>query len=346
VKYIILFIFIFASKVSFSQSNWRKNIPVSIDGGLQLPKITSDSLSTWNADIVKSIHLRSGIGLLYKKRIGLLAEGGLLIHNVDLRSNNYQYSLALLMFSINCTPYFLFPIKQNPRTNIHIGSGFGYGFIGNDVLLKSNAGFNAVSKSIKSRPFTVAPELGVTWVDEKIVISLLATYNYQNGIDKIATTTITDKNGKYISQIKGDYLGFKIRMEFKFGKEKVYPNIYKHTPIENEVYVKRVNSVIRNYKTRKDHLLLEFFESNKVDHDSISVCVNGKYILVNHGLTNEKVNKSSFRKGHKYNTVYALNEGDIPPNTATCLMHFGKRKEEFPVQTGFKKNATVEIERK
>jgi hypothetical protein len=349
VKVLILtaFIFVITSITGFSQSNWRKSIPVSIDGGLQLPSITRDSLSSWNADLVKSIHLRSGVGLLYKNRFGLLAEGGLLIHNVDFRSANYTYSVATLLLTLNCTPYVLFPLKSKPQTNIHIGSGVGYGFMGGDKLTKNSPGFIAVSTSKKIRPLTFAPELGITWVDKKILVSLLATYNYQMGIEEISTTTITDNNGKYTSTIKGDYLGFKIRMEFKFGKEKVYPNIYKQTPTENDVYVKRANSVIRNYKTRKDYVLLEFYESNKVDHDSISVSVNGKYILINHGLTNEKVTiRVPLEKGVNSITVYALNEGDIPPNTATCLIHFGNRKEEFSVQTGHKKNATVEIERK
>ncbi len=75
--------------------------------------------------------------------------------------------------------------------------------------------------------------------------------------------------------------------------------------------------------------------------------MNGKYILVNHGLTNEKVSiRVPLEKGLNTITVYALNEGDIPPNTATCLIHFGQIKEEFPVQTGHKKNASIEIERK
>lgn len=333
--------------MGFSQVKWRKNIPISIDGGVQLPEITRDSLSTWNSDIVKSIHLRSGIGVLYKNRVGLLTEGGLLIHSIDFRSNNYTYSVATLILTLNCTTYLLFPFKKKPQSNIHIGSGIGYGFMDGDKLLKYSSGFNAVSTTKNIRALTFSPEIGITWVDKKILVSLLATYNYQNGVDEISTTKITDNNGSYISKIKGDYLGFKIRMEFKFGKAKVYPNIYKHSPPESDIYVKRANSVIRNYKTRKDHIILEFFESNKVDHDSISVCVNGKYILVNHGLTNEKVSiRVPLEKGLNTITVYALNEGDIPPNTATCLIHFGQIKEEFPVQTGHKKNASIEIERK
>lgn len=344
-KYLILLSIAFISLTSIAQNKWRAYVPIGIDVGTHYPSVDADSASKWTSGLANSIHLKSGIGFIYNNRLGLFSEGGLLINTYSFSTQVASYSISATKLSLSCTPFVLFPFKKNTASNVHVGCGIGWIYNNADELKKNKPAFSAYSQSFGSSAITFAPEIGITRIEKKLSISLLGTYFYQNINGYTIKTTITDNNGNYTLQSKGDYLGLKIRFALRLGKDKVEPNIFKQSPPENELYVKRTNTVIRSFKTRKQYVTLEFFESNKIDHDSISVVVNGKYILVNHGLTNEKVIlKVPLEKGMNTITVYALNEGDIPPNTATCRIRFGSRKEEFLIQTGKKKNASIEIE--
>lgn len=78
--------------------------------------------------------------------------------------------------------------------------------------------------------------------------------------------------------------------------------------------------------------------------NSISVVLNGHYVLTNYRLTMYKKKlKVRLNKGSNQLIVLAHNEGTIPPNTAQCKMFFGRKKWDFAVSCGLKSNAGIEI---
>ena len=67
----------------------------------------------------------------------------------------------------------------------------------------------------------------------------------------------------------------------------------------------------------KDSILLQIWDSNRVDGDIISLELNGVNILKEHSLTSiPKSIKISLAAGENIITMIAHNLGDIPPNTA------------------------------
>ena len=328
----------------FSQSKWMKYIPTTFDVGFLQSIAKGDSSTSWTNTRSNNLHVRCGYGLLYNKRFGMQTEGGILINQYSFISSYAAYSVAHINLSANVTPYILIPFPKKPNGYFNIGCGTGFTFRKNETLNKQVGGYKVNSVSYKGAPFTLAPELGVSTIEKRLSFCLLLTYNFQVSSDYAIKTTIADDKGMLESKSRGDYVGLKFRFMLKL-QNKELPKNYKHKPEEHDEYMTRPNPVIRSFKTKKDYVTLEFYENNKVDHDSISVTINGHYILVNHGLTKEKVTlQVPLEKGINTITVYALNEGDIPPNTATCMVKFGRKKEEFMVQTGKKKNASIEIE--
>jgi N-acetylneuraminic acid mutarotase len=83
-----------------------------------------------------------------------------------------------------------------------------------------------------------------------------------------------------------------------------------------------------------DTVALDVFvwDDKKYDKDIISLNFNGEWILRNHLLTKTK-RKVSLRldpKGNNFLVLYAINEGDIPPNTV-AISYYDNGKQEMIV---------------
>ena len=89
--------------------------------------------------------------------------------------------------------------------------------------------------------------------------------------------------------------------------------------------------------TRRERVTLSLWDDAEVDGDTISVLLNGRPVLVAHGLSHEPI-KLRLDLGYGYNQlqVIAHNEGRIPPNTARAILRRGKGREQLLLKTGKK----------
>jgi ligand-binding sensor domain-containing protein len=71
------------------------------------------------------------------------------------------------------------------------------------------------------------------------------------------------------------------------------------------------------------------WDAQKIDGDTISLMLNGKFVLENHGLTKHpKKIRATLQADNNSIVLYAHNLGKIPPNTATIsIIDLGKQKE-------------------
>lgn len=330
-----------------AQNKWRFFIPGTFSAGASLVETSGDSGSVWQSNTARHFQLCSGGGLLYNKRLGVYAEGGAFLSSYSVQKTGAEYNITHLKWIGGLHPFVLFPFKNTPQSNFHIGFGAGNVFAKNETLYRTRPGYNAVTTSAKLNSFTYAPEIGITRIEDRFNFSILLTYYYQDTDLKAFQSTVTDAVGSFTIKNKADFIGIKFSFAYRIGKDKTYPEIYKKQPGEHEQYISRTTTTIKKIETSKDHVILSFYESSKEDNDSIAVSVNGKYILTSHKLMKEKTTiRVPLEKGENTITVYAINEGEIPPNTGTCLIEYGFKKEEFPVQTGLKKNASIIITRK
>ncbi len=163
------------------------------------------------------------------------------------------------------------------------------------------------------------------------------------------TTKIIDDNGEFLGTCKGDYPALRFSLAFHIRSKKVKPEpkpLFIESPEESVAFGTRDNAVIKQIKTGRKYVKLRLYESGEIDNDTISVSVNGRYILSHHNLEKKKVKiRIPLEKGTNTITVYAHNEGTLPPNTASCYIRHGLRRSTFPVSTSLKRNASILIER-
>jgi hypothetical protein len=99
------------------------------------------------------------------------------------------------------------------------------------------------------------------------------------------------------------------------------------------------------YQSEKALVKLFIWDDGSVDNDSISISVNGRFILTDYSLTNRKKRvKIVLQKGENEIIIHAHNEGSIPPNTARVIIKSGLfSKHRLDFSTTRDKNAALII---
>jgi hypothetical protein len=349
IKNALLILGLLTTNAIWCQSAFKFFVPVSMDVGLVLSKKISTTTEGWSAGIGTAVNLNAGGSILFKDRIGLRAEIGALFFTANYFKEDISYSVLSLYTHPSITPFVLFPTK-NHGTTVHLGCQFGSMFYGVDELKNTEEEYEAITQSTVASPNYFSPEIGLTRFDGRHTFSILGTYFYQSFKDPLVITEITDENGVFKGACKGDYLGLRVAFAFRIGGkvETSLPKpFYIDSPDESQNFASRDNAVIKQIKTGRKFIKLRLYESGEIDNDTISVSVNGRYILTDHNLEKKKVKlRIPLEKGTNTITVYAHNEGTLPPNTASCYIRHGLRRSTFPVSTSLKRNASILVERK
>jgi hypothetical protein len=318
--------------------------PSAVHIGASVSKLERDSASIWSQGIGSAVVLNTGIGGLYKKKLGCTVQAGLAIGTYSYSTGTNEYSISSLTTTAFINSYYLFRIKQKENPKLHIGSDFGWNFYSFDEMKKSAEGFNAVTRSYGPRKFFIAPEVGITAQHKRMALSVLGTYGFQFKTDSVLSIQVTDPNGGFSANSKMDYLGLKIRFTYTLAGHKEPTNEYKAPPSDAAEMQARKSNEYQIFNVNKRTVKLVLWDNGEIDNDSISVVLNGQYVLTNYRLTKDKKKlKIRLHSGSNQFIVMAHNEGTIPPNTAQCKMICGRKKWDFAVSCGLKANAGIEI---
>jgi hypothetical protein len=93
-----------------------------------------------------------------------------------------------------------------------------------------------------------------------------------------------------------------------------------------------------------DSARLEFYDDGIVDHDRISLFLGDSLVLKNYELlATAKTLSIYLRPGLKDHvlSLYAENEGDIPPNTALMVIYIDDQRYEVRLSSDMRTNARV-----
>ncbi len=109
----------------------------------------------------------------------------------------------------------------------------------------------------------------------------------------------------------------------------------------------------RNFSTgplilvQTDSIELHLYDNGKVDNDTVSVFFNRKPVSVQRGLsTKPVVIRLVLQQGENEIAMFANNLGDIPPNTALCIIYAGSERHDINLTSTLIHNGTVRIKRK
>ncbi len=103
---------------------------------------------------------------------------------------------------------------------------------------------------------------------------------------------------------------------------------------------------IKEIKVDTGIIRLDFYDNAQIDGDSISVLLNNKPLVTDQRLAAKPITveiKIDLTHTEQEITMVALNQGEIPPNTALLIITAGKKRYQLYLASTDKKNAQVRI---
>lgn len=155
------------------------------------------------------------------------------------------------------------------------------------------------------------------------------------GHEQPVTTFTSSKDDNYIATGSRDHT---VRI---WAKPKPKPTSESIIP---KVIAKRAVEVQHQVTVKNTEVTIDFWDNLIEDGDSVSVNLNGKWILENYKL--KKVAKRmrvKLQPTGNYLSMLAHNEGTRPPNTTAIRINDGERKQLVILKSNLETNATVDI---
>lgn len=130
------------------------------------------------------------------------------------------------------------------------------------------------------------------------------------------------------------------------------PSAPEPTPVLNKDSIKlssRTVEIVKSIETNADSVLIELYDDGLIDGDSVSVFNNNSILLNRIGLSDKGIKQTIAlpeTEGGLLLTLFAENQGTIPPNTGVLVVKTGGLVYEIRFKSDNKKSAAVRITRK
>ncbi len=107
----------------------------------------------------------------------------------------------------------------------------------------------------------------------------------------------------------------------------------------------REKEVVKAITLNDPTIKIELYDNGEIDHDTVTVFLNGKLLLYRQMLTDRPLTVELHAiSGMEYELVmYADNLGEIPPNTALMMVTAGSRKVSVSLTSTEQKSAAVRL---
>jgi hypothetical protein len=176
-------------------------------------------------------------------------------------------------------------------------------------------------------------------------MSFMFTYVYHDRNTPTFEVEINEVNGgTSFAMAKGDYIGFRFRAMFDVLGHKSPVQKYEPDPPVEVVssFNERPVRIRETFTSKRQRMVLRFWDNADVDGDSISVTVNGRFVLANHALDKTKKRVVVILEpGENVIAVHAHNEGRVAPNTSACSIRAGFLRRSLVFSTGMNRNEAL-----
>lgn len=121
---------------------------------------------------------------------------------------------------------------------------------------------------------------------------------------------------------------------------------YKQTESKPETRAERKVDIRENYQIRDSTVVIDIWDEQYEDGDTITLRLNGKILLKNHRVTKDK-RRIRFKLADEYNVLemVAVNTGKTPPNTAAFRIWEGAQYQEIILKSDFGKTEAIILRR-
>lgn len=102
----------------------------------------------------------------------------------------------------------------------------------------------------------------------------------------------------------------------------------------------------KTFEVKSRYIVVNIWDDEKIDGDTLSVNFNGKWILKNYHLIKEKKTLLLTLKKNQENEIifHAENLGKQPPNTAAVQLEYDNgEKQKFNMHSDFDANGIIKI---
>ena len=342
---LIAWLSVFSSISAVAQRDVRIYLPGTFTAGLGYARTERDPGSLWFQQPGQAFQLTVGIGARYQNLFGAHLTAGLMLNTFSFEKPNASYAIASYVGTAQATVYGWIPLSSRHASYIHIGvagARFGYG---EDLLESEEEGFRVSAKSFGPPRHAIIPEIGAVKTFYRSHMGLLVTAPFLLNREDVLEFRIIDPQGGITARSRGAYLGLHIRYAWDIYGHKDPPVPVLPPPPDNPEILARSETRNQRFTVRSRTATLYIADNGQEDQDSISVLLNGEYIISEYELKREpKKIKLRLQPGMNTVTVVAHNTGQIPPNTSSCELRAGFRRYKFGISTDLQRNEVLMIE--
>lgn len=130
---------------------------------------------------------------------------------------------------------------------------------------------------------------------------------------------------------------------------RVDSNVTKVIPIIDPVFQSREKVNFREIEITNNFIQLQLYDNGTIDNDSISVFLNNLLVIAPVQLTHRAIKRVILLDSTldvNELSMFAVNLGTIPPNTAAMIIYDGEKRHELILTSDLNHTATIRLRRK
>lgn len=331
-----------------AQSDVRLSIPARLDFGANFANVERDLGSNWRQRPGAALLLSSGGSIRYKERIVLSTELGVLLDTYNFSSTYARYDVTHVVTQVRTNLSYNFLFKSDRSKAITVGCDFGRSFAGRNIRLRNESAFFVRAETFGPATNFFSPEIGWTRTWDSGQFSFLLAYMHYMTDRAVTRVEITESNGaQFVATAAGNYLAMRVRahLDVKGHREPLQEYAPAPAPTLAHDFLTRETRTRKEVDSKRRVITLKFWDNAEVDGDTISVSLNGRFILTEQELVKQpKKVRVVLEPGENVIVVHAHNEGRIPPNTAGFSVRTSLfRKEALVFSTNLRRNEALVV---
>jgi len=335
-----LLLWLHSAAQSLPDRNWHARIPMELNIGANLADLDGEGFGQVLGSVIV---LQSGVSLTRKENWGLSILGGGLLDSYTYSKEDVSYTVGLLSSRTEARIFKLLPLSEVHESHLKFSIGYGWVFYADDEERELEPTFRAISNSFDRTTAQIIPEFGVSkrFGPHRVDLAI----RYQASIQASGPALRTELSGTdgsfSTATASGDFLGLSIRYHHGFPERQLIPL----RPPNPGTMERQLDEVFIG-STHKRSVKLILWDNAETDGDSLDIALNGQFIHTDIALSKEKVRlKIPLTPGPNELVIIAKNEGRVSPNTASCLLKTGKRRERLLLSTSLEENDVLRIVR-
>jgi hypothetical protein len=330
---------------SRAQRDLQWTWPSQLHAGFTFLEKKAAQDSEWQQGIGSHILLTTGMGFRYKQHFGLEGNLGLHVSGVQLTKETEVYNVSNLALMPGALAYGMIKLSDAHSSYIRLGLEFGRVFPADVRLNKEIAGDVIISETVEHTRTYWTPLIGISKIDKRNLLSITAGYHFTTNPNYYMRVSVQQQDGGY-ARYEGTGNALTVSVNYAYTlrghKDKPLPKVI--VPNDAAILSSREEKALPALHSKSRTVHLELWDQGDEDQDSISVQLNGEFILTNYELTSRKIRiKLNLQEGENRVVFMAHNEGRFPPNTAQCAVKIGRKRKLVTVASDLEYNAGLVI---